>query len=98
LLPNGANIQKMEVVCQEKTHKIWERPPHTFERRSGYKLGKEGVLEAEKRIYDDYQPTSHCWESYSGIEDYELKASITTKLRRLVFRLRLISFKKMGSH
>jgi hypothetical protein len=45
----------MEVVCQEKTHKIWERSPHTFERRSGYKLGKEGALEAEKGISNDYQ-------------------------------------------
>ena len=31
------------------------RPPHTFERRFGYKLGKEGVLEAEKGFSNGYQ-------------------------------------------
>ena len=50
----------MEVACQEKTHKIWGRPPHTFERRFGYKLGKEGVLEAEKGFSNDDQ-IMHNW-------------------------------------
>jgi hypothetical protein len=30
--------------------------------------------------------TSHCWESYSGIEDYELKASITSTIRCSIWR------------
>jgi len=42
-------------MSRKKYNKIWECPPHTFERRFGYKLGKEGVLEAGKRINDDYQ-------------------------------------------
>jgi hypothetical protein len=54
---------KMEVVRQEQNHKknyeIWELPPHISERRFGYKLGKEGVLEAEKGITDDY-PFKSC--------------------------------------
>jgi hypothetical protein len=25
-------------------------------------------------------PTSHCWEPYSRIEDYEMKVSITMRL------------------
>jgi len=36
---------------------IWRRSPHIFWRRSGYKLGKEGALEAEKESMMIISPT-----------------------------------------
>ena len=74
---------KMEVVCQEKNHKknrkIWERPPHTSECRSGYKLGKEGVLEAEKGISDDCQFKS-CIGEKDGLSGTARKGDFTILL------------------
>ena len=79
----------MEVVCQEKTHKIWERSPNTFERRSGYKLGKEGVLEAEKGFSNDYQiQIMHNWRK-SWVVDYRKESSFFPNLVVQKVHLRL---------
>jgi len=42
---------------------------------------------AQRKIYPLSQilsiaPTTHCWESYSGIEDYQLKSSIAPSVQR----------------
>lgn len=51
---------------------------YTFFKLSGSEKYEEGVL--EKGAWITHR--SHRWESYSGIEDYELKAIITPVINR----------------
>ena len=49
-------VTKKRIACQEKIDpKIGEFPPYASSANPAIKLGKEGVLGAEKRINDDYQ-------------------------------------------
>jgi hypothetical protein len=55
---------------------IWRYSPHIFWRRSGYKLGKEGALEAEKESMMIISQIMQNWRKSWVVEEEVNEATV----------------------